>query len=107
MARPVPPASTVVPALARPSSGGAFDALASSWRRHLMAENKAPRTLDTYLDSLRLLGVYLAVQGMPTDPGDVAREHVEAFVADLLERNKPATASIRFRALQQFFKWCA
>lgn len=31
--------------------------------------------------------------------------HVEAFIADLLERYKPATASNRYRALRVFFAW--
>jgi site-specific recombinase XerD len=42
---------------------------------------------------------------MPNDVGDLTREHLEEFVADTLTRSKPATASIRYRALQQFFKW--
>ena len=42
---------------------------------------------------------------MPTDPALVTREHVEAFVAYLLTRYRPATASNRYRALQTFFRW--
>lgn len=42
---------------------------------------------------------------MPGDEADLSREHVESFIADNLTRSKPATASIRHRALQQFFKW--
>jgi site-specific recombinase XerD len=37
----------------------------------------------------------------------IRREHVESFVADLLTRNKPATASNRYRALRVFFRWLA
>jgi site-specific recombinase XerD len=42
---------------------------------------------------------------MPTRASDIRREHVEAFIADLLERYKPATASNRYRAVQSFFRW--
>jgi site-specific recombinase XerD len=42
---------------------------------------------------------------MPTSAGHVRREHVEAFMVHLLDRFKPATASNRYRALQQFFRW--
>jgi site-specific recombinase XerD len=35
----------------------------------------------------------------------ITREHVEAFIADLLERWKPATAHNRYRALRSFFGW--
>ncbi len=83
----------------------AFRALMLSFRRHLLAENKAPRTVQTYSESLNSFAAYLAAQGMPTDPALVAREHVESFVADLLTRYKPATASNRYRALQTFFRW--
>jgi len=79
--------------------------LVLSFRRHLLAENKAPRTVQTYLESLRRFGEFVTDQGMPTDPARVTREHVEAFVADLLTRHKPATAANRYRALQTFFRW--
>ena len=41
---------------------------------------------------------------MPNDVGELIREHVKDFVADILTRPKPATASIRYRAIPQFFK---
>ncbi len=42
---------------------------------------------------------------MPLQVGAIRREHVEAFLADILERFKPATAANKFRSLQQFFRW--
>jgi site-specific recombinase XerD len=42
---------------------------------------------------------------MPTDVAKIKREHLEAFIADLLERWKPATAANRYRGLQQYFRW--
>jgi site-specific recombinase XerD len=51
------------------------------------------------------LGRFLAERGMPTHAARVRREHVEAYLEMLLERWKPATASNRFRALQQFFRY--
>ena len=45
----------------------AFRVLVQSFRRHLLAENKAPRTVQTYLESLNRFGAFLAGQGMPTD----------------------------------------
>ena len=49
---------------------------------------------------------FLEVHGMPQGVNGVRCEHVEEFITDLLRRLKPATASIRYRALQQFWKWC-
>lgn len=88
---------------ALPSS---YRLLVQSFRRTLLAENKAPRTVQTYTEALRLFGEYLARQCMPTEVANITREHVESFIAGLLTRFKPATASNRYRALQVFFKWC-
>src|SRR5215213_6285884 len=46
----------------------AFTALLTSWRRHLAAENKSPRTLQTYSEALTLFGRFLVERGMPSDP---------------------------------------
>ena len=35
----------------------------------------------------------------------IRRVHVELFIEDIVSRWKPATASNRFRALQQFFRF--
>ncbi len=88
------------------SAAGVFPVLMASFERHLLAENKAPRTVGMlYLDAVRRLGDFLAAKGMSTDVEAIMREHVESFIADLLARCKPATASNRFRAPQAFFKW--
>ncbi len=81
--------------------------LARSFKRSLLAANKAPRTIESYLEAVQLLGTYLAQTGMPTQVGRITREHVESFIADSLERFKPATAAKKYRSIQQFFKWLA
>ena len=79
--------------------------LAPSFKRALLAQNLSPRTVQTYGEGLRLFTEYLRDQGMPLDIGNIKREHVESFIADLLTRFKPATANNRYRGLQAFFKW--
>jgi site-specific recombinase XerD len=79
--------------------------LAPSWSRSLYAGNKAKGTVALYLESLRALESYLGAQGMPTSVEGVRREHLESYFASMLERTKPATVSIAFRAVQQFWKW--
>ena len=76
-----------------------------SYGRHLRAQNLSPRTGQTYMESARQLARFLGQQGMPGDVVSITREHVEAFIADLLERWKPATANNRYRGLQSFFGW--
>jgi site-specific recombinase XerD len=82
-----------------------LDDLIASWRRHLVAQRMSPATLSTYTTSVRQLAAFLDQTGMPTTPTAITREHVEAFITDLLERWKPATAHNRYRACGAFFRW--
>ena len=84
---------------------GDIQSLLEDWRRHLRAKNRSPATIDSYLVVGRALAAYLTAHGMPTDAGVIAREHVEAYLADLLERLSPATAAKHYRSLQQLFRW--
>jgi site-specific recombinase XerD len=89
----------------RITTAGDYAMLARSFERSLLAANRSPRTVQSYLEAVRLFGEYLTAQGMPTNCNDIHREHVESFMADLLEKWKPATAANRYRSLQAFFKW--
>lgn len=42
---------------------------------------------------------------MPQQVANIRRDHVEAWIVHLLDRYKPATAAVRFRSLQRFFRW--
>jgi Phage integrase, N-terminal SAM-like domain len=77
-----------------------------SFERSLRAGNKSPRTVETYLDALDQLCAFLAGRGMPTAAEAVTREHIEAYLVELLDLGRaPATVSNRFRALQQFWEF--
>ena len=78
-----------------------------SFVRHLRAENKTLGTITTYVKALRQLIAYTSTHGLPDDVGAMRREHIEEFIGDLLTRVRPATASNRYRSLQQFFRWLA
>jgi len=79
--------------------------LLPDWRLHLRAKNRSPATIASYLRCGTNLADFLESKGMPTAVGTVTREHVEAFLADLLDRLSPATAAKHYRSLQQFWKW--
>ncbi|WP_262282130.1 tyrosine-type recombinase/integrase [Micromonospora sp. MA102] len=81
--------------------------LLPDWRRHLRAKNRSKATIDSYLRCGNNLADWLAEQGMPTTVGAVTREHLEAFIAAMLDRLSPATAAKHYRSLQQFWKWLA
>ena len=59
-----------------------------SFLRSLRAQNLSERTVETYRDSVSQFAAFLAEKGMPTTPAAITREHVEAFIAHLLERRR-------------------
>jgi integrase/recombinase XerC len=89
------------------ASVGDLERMGTSWMRHLRAENKAPQTLTAYGYAWSQLRDYLEARGMPLDVAAIRAEHVEAFLADVLQHRSSATANNRYRGLQQFFAWLA
>lgn len=69
--------------------------------RALKARNLADKTLRTYGDSLTALVDHAGA----TQLCDLDRDAIREFLADLTDQFTPATVSVRYRALQQFFKW--
>lgn len=84
---------------------GDLEANLSSFARHLRASNLAPRTIETYLEGCQGFSRFLTSRGMPTNVDAIRREHVEAFIEDLLLRWRPATAKNRYGALMAFFNF--
>jgi site-specific recombinase XerD len=80
--------------------------LAPSWRRSLRGNDKAERTVETYLDALDRFQTFLEAHGEPTEVTEIRRRHIEGHLAELREKGyKPNTVATRFRCLQQFFRW--
>lgn len=87
--------------------------LVRSWERSLKADNLSARTIETYLGAARALHAYLLAQGMPTEPAHLTAEHLRAWQAAQLaaphprtgQPLKPATVSVRHRALKVWFGW--
>jgi site-specific recombinase XerD len=73
----------------------------------LQATNRSPRTIETYLRGVHGLDVFLRERGMPTAVDVIAREHIEAHFAELLDRGyKAASAKAWYDGIRQFFAWC-
>lgn len=89
------------------ASVGTLEALLGSWELHLRSERKAPKTLEAYLSAGAQLADFLRSSGMPTEVHAIKREHIEAWIVQLLESRAPATANQRYRSVQQLFKWLA
>jgi site-specific recombinase XerD len=79
--------------------------LLASWRLSLAARRVSPATIATYSSAVLLLRDYLAERNLPTAVDRIRREHVEAFITDLLARRAPSTAHNRHRGCAAFFAW--
>jgi site-specific recombinase XerD len=84
---------------------GQLPGLMRSWRIHLEAANRSPKTIKSYMAAGDQLAAFLAERGMPTAAEAIRREHVESFIVALMERTTASTAATRYRGLQQLFKW--
>lgn len=76
-------------------------ALLRSFDRALRIANRSPRTRQSYIESARLLAGFLGDK--PYE--EITRDDVAEFIADQLERHKPASAAVRYRSLRRFFNW--
>lgn len=76
-----------------------------SFERYLKATNKAPRTIDTYMLAAEQLVDFLEDRGMPLKLEAIKREHVESYIAHVLEDRAAATAAQRYSSLRQLFRF--
>lgn len=79
--------------------------LNESFERALTAENRAPRTIAIYTGTVARFAAFLTSRGLPTEVDAIARQHIEAYIADLVETRAANTAASAFRGLQRFFAW--
>ena len=71
----------------------------------LRASGRAEKTVDTYASALEVLRRFCDDRGM-SGIAALSTEHLREFFNHLYKRgNKPASVSVRYRSLQQFYKW--
>lgn len=75
-------------------------ALLPSWKLALDAANKAPKTITSYLDSVKRLEAYLSTEGLPLEP-----DSIRGFLAAERDRTSPASAAKHYRNLRVYFNW--
>jgi site-specific recombinase XerD len=91
----------------RASAGPPLTAFVTSWQLALEAAAKSPRTIRSYLDSVRALHAFLTAQGMPSDVEGVEAGHLRAFLLSEERRTSATSAAVHFRNLRVFFGWLA
>ena len=70
-----------------------FPTLATSRRRHLVARNLSAHTVDGYQRTARFFIKYLEDNDILLTASDITREHVEAFITEILQTLSSATAA--------------
>ncbi len=79
-----------------------LDDLLSSFRRHLRAAAKAPRTTELYSQSVRHFGQWLAGKDRRAVFEELTRHAISAWLAELAESSTVAT---RLRGMRRFCRW--
>jgi site-specific recombinase XerD len=87
------------------ASVGDIEVMASSFTRYLRAANRSPKTIRTYAEAVEGLARFLTERGMPRQVSAIRREHLEAYIEDILGRWTAATALNRYQGLRQFFRF--
>jgi len=78
-------------------------ALMKSWELALLAANKSPTTITSYLQGVRLFLVWCEANGHPVE---ITRARVQHYSAALVADGKQAnTVRLRQAALRQFVRW--
>src|SRR5262245_38726871 len=80
--------------------------LLASFKLHLRAEGRSPRTVETYTESAQAFMDHLAAEGAPLARDTFTADSVRSWLAALRESGKaPATISIRHRGLRAWARW--
>lgn len=83
-----------------------LDDLIDSWRLSLRATNRAPRTIEQYVDeSLAQFRRWLTENHPDLAPAAITRSHIEHFLTDVTTTRSASTAQTRYKALRLFFAW--
>jgi integrase/recombinase XerD len=79
--------------------------LADSFSLALRASGRRPKTVQTYMMSLKYLERFAVERGMPAVT-TLTAEHLREFFGWLYDRGcQTSTVSVHYRALQQYYRW--
>jgi len=89
--------------MAKPLPASDLRALLNSWEIILLAENKSPTTITSYMRGVRLYLEWCEQDGHPVE---LTRGQIQQYAAELIAADKEAnTVRLRLAALRQFARW--
>ncbi|GAB3656881.1 hypothetical protein GCM10027596_11630 [Nocardioides korecus] len=80
--------------------------LIDSWTLALESENKSPRTIEGYLESMRLFDRWLNQHHPDLMPDQITATHIRTWLVELAHTGRRPTVKTRWGGLKQFFTWC-
>lgn len=97
-----------------PTPGDTLTTTILRYHTSLIAQNKRPRTITGYMDTLRRFQSYLLLETDDVLVRHITTDHAEGYIAYLQTRIsprskrplRPASRSAHYRALNTFFNWC-
>jgi site-specific recombinase XerD len=90
---------------ARASDSVPLTSLLPSWELALRAAGKSPKTIRSYLDSVRKLAAFLDAAGMTNCVESTGPAEIRAFLVSEIERTSAASAAVHYRNLRVWFSW--
>ncbi|MGY1639384.1 phage integrase N-terminal SAM-like domain-containing protein [Geodermatophilus sp. SYSU D00742] len=82
-----------------------LEGLLASFRRHLRAAAKAPRTIELYSQSVLHFGRWLTLRGRGPVLDELTRHAIAAWLAELAETCEPSIVGTRLRGMRRFCRW--
>ena len=79
--------------------------LLASFRRHLRAAAKAPRTIELYSQCVRYFSRWPTEHDRPATLDELTRHAISAWLAELAETCEPSTVGTRLRGMRRFCRW--
>lgn len=77
------------------------------WISALEARGRSENTIRSYVETIRQYAGFAMEHDLPTEPPKVRASHVDKYIHHVLQTRSSATAALRYRSLQQFFRYLA
>ena len=79
--------------------------LLPSWKLALEEGGKSPKTIVSYLASVKALAAFLAANGLTDDTELTGAPEIRAFLVGEIKRTSATSAAVHYRNLRVFFGW--
>jgi site-specific recombinase XerD len=87
------------------TNGAIWDLLAERWRKTIKAKALSANTERGYLYTARRWSAWLVEHGYDVEPREVRADHIDDFIANIIEATSAANGAHHYRNLRVYFAW--